>query len=197
MSDCSCVFERRLKEVNVVQGHKYSISPGNIHQLLLSFMCIRKAGDYPECLLNPHLEESQWRVSIITHHFYTLQSRFWPAALSCSLSGRPNLAICVPWSTLSSGVGGWVGKCVSVGGGDLGPLKLSSGATATLPAHPSWPGSPQIDSPALLIRSLVTVGGWVCVCVWTGRCISWGCSCVSFKFQLYGCSLWLLILSIF
>lgn len=85
-------------------------------------------------------------------------------------------------------------------GAGVGALKLSSGAPAALPAHPSWPASPQIDSSALLIRSLVTVGGRVraCVCVCgPGVVLTGGYSCVSFHFQLYGCSLRLFISSIF
>lgn len=54
-----------------------------------------------------------------------------------------------------------MGQCGDLGGA----LKLSSGAPAALAAHPSWPASPQIDSSALLIRSLVTVGGCGCGCV--------------------------------
>lgn len=52
-----------------------------------------------------------------------------------------------------------------------GAQKLSSGAPAALAAHPSWPASPQIDSSALLIRSLVTVGGCVCVGGWMLDCV--------------------------
>lgn len=55
--------------------------------------------------------------------------------------------------------------------GELGALKLSSGAPAALLAHPSWPTSPQIDSSALLIRSLVTVGGYVYLCVCVCKCV--------------------------
>lgn len=65
--------------------------------------------------------------------------------------------------------------------GELGALKLSSGAPAALPAHPSWPASPQIDSSALLIRSLVTVGGYVYLCVRAnvyGQTGGLCCSCV-------------------
>lgn len=85
-------------------------------------------------------------------------SAWQPQRGSPSLPARgpgrlPALAWVVGW-------GGW---------GDLGALKLSSGAPAALPAHPSWPASPQIDSSALLIRSLVTVGGRVCVCVCMDR----------------------------
>lgn len=52
----------------------------------------------------------------------------------------------------------------------MGAQESSSGAAAALPAHPSWPASPQIDNAALLIRSLVAVGGRAkCVCVgWGG-----------------------------
>lgn len=86
---------------------------------------------------------------------------FDPLLLAAASTWQPQPSCPWPWLTPSSGVGGWVGRQ----GGDLGALKLSSGAPAALPAHPSWPASPQIDSSALLIRSLVTVGGRVCVCV--------------------------------
>lgn len=85
------------------------------------------------------------------------------SVLILTLCSRPCLPARGPDQVLAlAWVVGWGGR------GGLGALKLSSGAPTALPAHPSWPASPQIDSSALLIRSLVTVGGRVCV--WMSVC---------------------------
>lgn len=92
------------------------------------------------------------------------------SVLILTLCSRPCLPTRGPDQVLALA---WV---VGLGGrGGLGALKLSSGAPTALPAHPSWPASPQIDSSALLIRSLVTVGGRVCVdvCVCVDRRLYW------------------------
>lgn len=90
--------------------------------------------------------------------------------LILTLCSRPCLPTRGPEQVLALvWVVGWCGR------GALGALKLSSGAPTALPAHPSWPASPQIDSSALLIRSLVAVGGRACVyeCVCADRRLYW------------------------
>ncbi len=168
----ACVFEReREREGSGCSSRARVLHQARVQGISTSFpspVCTREALE--PVLSAPLNTHTYSRVHLLLHTSSMLfsfdfdplllaaASAWQPQRGSPSLPARgpgrlPALAWVVGW-------GGW---------GDLGALKLSSGAPAALPAHPSWPASPQIDSSALLIRSLVTVGGRVCVCVCMDR----------------------------
>lgn len=138
---------------------------------------------------NTHLQKS---VFVTAHQLSSLPLCLEPLLRAAAPARWAQSCSLWPGPTPASGVGVWEGGWGSTG--NLGAPKLSSGAPAALPAHPSWPANPQIDSSALLIRSLVTVGGraYVSVCVWTGGYIGWG----SLLFFFPSSILWMLIMTV-